>query len=286
MLGYREYGEKLAALGSMRRVTETMKMVAAARLHRTQGEWRRFKPYEQRIATLVGTLPLAPFAHHPLMDDTRRQGPLLLLVISSNRGLCGAFNAGLVRRVRRWLTQDRPEPVHALCVGSKGYSLLRHDVDAQRVELLTREHPVAADATRLVSQLLPRYLQNRCAEIHLAYNHYLSPTLQQPSLVPLLPLPPPPAAPAMATGNRQRLEPDPRLAFECVARLWLETRILAALLESAAGEHAARVLAMENASSNLRRMEAGLLLDRNRARQAAITRELGEIVGGAEALAG
>lgn len=286
MAGYRDYGVRLASLGSMRRVTSTMKLVAAAHLHHAQANLHAAEPYAEAVHALAPLLRHPAFARHRLVAEPKRVEHVLLLVVSSNRGLCGAFNLNLARMVRSWLSQKRSQvkDLRAIFVGRKGHLLLRAEGDvADHIQPMP-DSPGADDAARLMSRVAGPFLDGRYDAVYLAGNAFRSTAIQEPVVRRLFPLDLPPRA-AQETEPPDLLEPSAKAVFECLAWQWAELQVILALLHSSVGEHAARVLAMENASGNLRSLESELTLLRNRARQAAITKELSEVVGGAEALA-
>ena len=286
MAGYRDYGVRLASLGSMRRVTSTMKLVAAAHLHRAQANLHAAEPYAQAVSALAPLLRRPAFAHHRLVAEPLQVEHALLMVVSSNRGLCGAFNLNLARMVRSWLSRKRSQVagLRTIFIGRKGHLLLRAENSAAEHYQLMPGTPGADDVARLMSMAVDPFLEGRYDVVYLAGNTFRSTAIQVPVVRRLLPLDLPPVSEDEAEQHVV-LEPSAKIVFERLARQWAGLQVMLALLHSAVGEHAARVLAMENASGNLRSLESELTLLRNRARQAAITKELSEVVGGAEALA-
>ncbi|MDD5706998.1 MAG: F0F1 ATP synthase subunit gamma [Kiritimatiellae bacterium] len=285
MAGYRDFGIRLAAMGGMRRITTTMKLVSAAHLHRAQVALHAAEPYARALHATAVLLRRPAFAGHRLVAPAGQPDRVLLLVLSSNRGLCGAFNLNLARAVRRWLAKMRGQTnvLRASFYGRKGYNLLQHDVESHSAPQPMSDHPGVEDAGRILRACARDFLDGRFAEVYLSGNDYRSSAVQVPVVRRLLPLTLP--TESDADEPPELLEPGAQAVFERAALMWAELQLVTALLHSSAGEHAARVLAMENASSNLRSLESELTLLRNRARQAAITTELGEVVGGAEALA-
>jgi len=285
---YREYNARLASMGGMRRVTSTMKMVAASHLHRAQTDMKKAAAYGQELNKLLLDVHQPEFLRHRLMAEPVQTHNGLLIVVSSNRGLCGAFNANVIRAAKRWADTERNR-FHILrgaFIGRKGQAGLRKDIEMRGSEPFPMTaHPTANEAVHIAHDINQDFMEERYDEVHLVFNRFISPMVSRTEVERLLPvrLPPRPA------GSRGAIdpirEPNSDRLQEQIIRQWVGFRIYEAMLQSVACEHAARVVAMENATCNLRQLESELTLLRNRARQASITKELAEIVGGAEALA-
>jgi F-type H+-transporting ATPase subunit gamma len=295
MANFREYSARLASMSGMRRVTATMKMVAASHLHRAQAELRLPEPF---AASLQGLLPvvkrLAFDKHRVCVQPPERGSRVLLVVMTANRGLCGAFNSAVVREVRRWVreqTQARGIAVEAIYAGQKGYAALRQEVGACMKPVNVTAHPKARETTVISRCAVEGFLANRYDEVWGVGNRFVSTMNHETKLRRLLPFQPARIAEAMAAAAEASpdvvkpvIEPADSRMIEAITRQWIHLDVYTALLNSVASEHASRVIAMENATVNLMRMEKELILMRNRARQAAITNELTEIVSGAESL--
>lgn len=288
MPGFREYNAKLAGLRSMRRVTSTMKMVSATHLQRAQNELRRAGAYG---AALRGALAKV---YRPEDEDARqrlgsraevRNG--LIVVFTSNRGLCGAFNATVYRGVQKWVDENRGRYsiLRGSFCGRKGWLALRHRLEVRSHYDDAVDHPNVEDACRIGRGIGHAFMDHRYDEIFLAYNHFVSPLTQELRIERLLPLDPPAAA-TDTEGDELIREPKGPALVERLLMSWSCFRIFEAFLHNAASEHGARMTAMENANTNINKMDEQYTLLRNRARQSAITTELNEIVGGAEAMKG
>ncbi|MDR2849456.1 MAG: F0F1 ATP synthase subunit gamma [Verrucomicrobiota bacterium] len=294
MASFREYSVKLAAMGGMRRVTATMKMVAASHLHRAQNELHLPEPFAVHLRLLSRIARLPRFAGHRLCTPPPAGGSvrLLLLVMCSDRGLCGAFNSSIIREVRRWYAEQvatRGARGEALYVGQKGFAALRNDIPpCARPAPVMSAHPNIKETVPISTVALDSFLAGQYDEVWIAGNRVVSAMTHQVKRNRILPydptravLPPDAQPPPPLPGL---LEPADARLLETLVRLWVHDSVYFAQLNRTASEQAARVMAMENATVNLRRMEKDLLLWRNRARQAAITNELNEIVSGAETL--
>jgi len=292
MPNFREYSARLASMSGMRRVTATMKMVAASHLHRAQSELHHPEAFAVALRSLIPVITSERFASHRVNLAPPASGSrILLIVLSSNRGLCGAFNSSLIREVRRWTAEQRAErgaTINALYAGQKGYAALKRDLPACAKTMDVATHPQIKETILLSKQAMDLFLTEGVDEVWLAGNWFVNSMVTEPRVQRLMPHVEhahgldavggrPTAAPRLIEPNDERL-------LENMARQWVHLCVYRGLLNSVAGEHASRVMAMENATVNLRRMEKELLLQRNRARQAAITNELTEIVSGAESL--
>jgi F-type H+-transporting ATPase subunit gamma len=291
MANFREYSARLASMSGMRRVTATMKMVAASHLHRAQTELKLPEPFAAALWSLVPVVMQEDFASHRIcLPPPQRDSRILLLVVTANRGLCGAFNSSVVREVRRWAADQRASRgarIDALYCGQKGFVALNRDIPARMKTVVVSAHPQAKETMALSKYATDAFLDKEVDEVWLIGNRFLSAMTCEARAQRLLPYQERPsiAKPEKLPTEVPRLiEPNDSRMLEAITRQWVHLGVYHALLNSVASEHAARVMAMENATVNLRRMEKELLLQRNRARQAAITNELTEIVSGAESL--
>jgi len=222
-----------------------------------------------------------------LLTEPRQTQNGLIIVITSNRGLCGAYNANVIRATRRWIETERPrfKILRATFLGNKGQTGLSHSIESRGEIISMPAHPLPAEALRIGTPISDAFKEGRYDEVYIAFNRYVSPMVSRATIERILPVKLPPRPAGSRASNPQILEPDSEILLEQILLQWFNFRIFDAMLNSVTGEHASRVVAMENATTNLRRLESELTLLRNRARQAAITKELAEIVGGAEALA-
>ncbi len=296
MSSLKELRTRISSVRSTRKITQAMKMVAASKLRRSQERAERARPYaagmEAMVARLAGTV--APEDAPPLLVGTGSRKVALLLVITADRGLCGAFNTGVVRAVRRKLAALAEDSVEAkiYCVGRKGHDMLRRTHGARIVgsRLLPpgRDLPFA-EAAAVAEEILGLFADGGFDLCTMHYNRFRSAMSQVvtetgiiPRTAPESEAPDEPAAPTV--GALHEFEPgEDELLAELLPRN-LAVQIHGAFLESAAGEHGARMTAMENATRNAGDMIGRLELSYNRQRQAAITKELIEIISGSEAL--
>lgn len=292
MANFREYSAQLDSMSSMRRVTATMKMVAASHLHRAQTELHLPEPFEARLRSLLPvTKRVSVEKHRVCVQPPERGSRALLVVMTANRGLCGAFNISVVREVRRWLqeqTEARGIEVEAIYAGQKGYLALKSEVSACMPPIIISVHPKVKETAVISRFAVDGFLQGRYDEVWVACNNFVSTMTHKTATKRLLPFDPKLVAAATKRVEEDETElilepPDDRM-IDALTRQWIHLAVYTSLLNNVASEHASRVMAMENATVNLMRMEKELALLRNRARQAAITNELTEIVSGAESL--
>ena len=286
---------RIRSVRNTQKITKAMKMVAAAKLRRAQDAVVRARPYAQLIDEMLAQLSRAraeaDLPPHPLMA-VRPACRVELLLMTSDRGLCGGFNSNIIRRGQRFLVEEgsRFERIQFSTVGRRGRDF------ARKRGIETRKDYVGffgrlryAQAREVAEDLIKAYEQDELDAVYLLYNEFKSAIVQQISLVQLLPLQPRSQAPT-PSGEKGFIRPEhvfepsrPEVLQALIPR-FLAMQIWRALLESEASEHGARMTAMDSATKNASEMIGRLTLDYNRARQAAITKELMEIVSGAEAL--
>ncbi len=288
MANFREYSTRLASMSGIRRVTATMKMVAASHLLRAQTELHKPEPFAEILRGLLPVIRNMNIARHRVCVAPPAQGShILLVVITSHRGFCGAFNSSVIRETRQWAyeqTEKRGAQLGALYAGQKGYTVLKTELAPYMTPLTLTAHPSSQETVALSNLTMDAFMTGRYDEVWVAGNRFVNTLTQETEIRRLLPLD---KSMFIRKGDQPKMimEPADDRMITALARQWLHLELYTCLLHSAAGEHAARVMAMENATINLSRMEQELTLLRNRARQAAITNELTEIVSGAEALA-
>jgi len=261
-----------------------MKMIAAARLRRAQEAAEQARPYAAKLTEMF-TAVVAGLSEeaHPLLAR-REERRMDLVVLTSDRGLCGGFNSNLLRQSERFLREHQDREVQLGVVGRKGLDYYRR----RRITPLAERTGVlnvgAAEVAReMAERVTARFAADETDAVYLLYSRFQSAIAQIPTVVRLLPV----EAPSEDTAPVEYIFEPPRP--ELLARLlprYVQTQLLQALLESNASELGARMTAMDNATRNASEMIDRLTLSMNRARQAAITTELMEIVSGAEALKG
>ncbi|MGE5246809.1 MAG: ATP synthase F1 subunit gamma [Verrucomicrobiota bacterium] len=290
MANLRAIRKRISSVKSTQQITKAMKMVSAAKLRRAQEAIVAARPYARKMRDVV--LDVAGRAGeeaHPLLAP--REGKrLVLLVITSDRGLCGSFNAGLTRAAHRFVLDrgDEYDEISLFVVGRKGRDFFRRREVAIRKEYLGVLGGIArAHAEKIAKDLIDGFLSDEFDEVQVVFNEFRSAISQVIRFETLFPIAPQQAPGAQAGASVDYLyEPGQKEILATLLPKYLETQIFRVLLESMAGEHGARMTAMDSATNNSVDMIARLTLQMNRARQATITTELTEIVSGAEALKG
>jgi len=275
--------KRIVSVRNTQQITKAMKMVAAAKLRRAQEAVMQARAYAEKLGEVVaGLASEASLREHPLVRERLPQRKVMLIVLTSDRGLCGGFNTNLIRQTERFLRMPERETVLGL-VGRKAYDFYK------RRSTPIIEHVNIATATPIelardvVARAVARYVAEEVDAIYVLFNQFRSAISQVPTVQRVLPI----EAPGASDNPREYLfEPDRDAVIEDLLPRYVEGKVFQAVLESLASEHGARMTAMENASKNASEMIERLTLEMNRARQATITKELMEIVGGAEALKG
>src|SRR5688572_15157487 len=267
-----------------------MRMVSAAKLRRAQDLIIAARPYAQQIWAMMYEIGRRqPELTHPLLQVRPAPKRLEILVIASDRGLCGAFNANVLKAGAAAIAERSKqfEQVTVSAVGRKAAEYVRRRRPLERSWMIGQGVSMAM-VQEIAQYLAERYVSGAVDEVVLVGNEFVSALTQRPAVVRLLPLVPEFSRVrtyAEDAGHEPfEIEPDPNRLLDVLVPQALEFSLYRALLESQAGEHAARMAAMESATRNTEELIRSLTLQFNRARQAAITKELMEIVSGAEAL--
>jgi F-type H+-transporting ATPase subunit gamma len=281
---------RISSVKSTQQITRAMKLVSAARLRRAQEALLNARPYHESLTRVADSLlNSAPEAMAPAENAQRIA---LILVITSDRALCGGYNANLLRAAEETARQCAAAGLQPkfFAVGRKGLEHFRRisaTLDGDRVNNTPRLATVGL-ARDLAAKVISEFRSGAIAEAGVVYSAFRSAISQRPTYDKLLPIAPPkPADDGVATPPTEYLiEPSAAELMPVVLRSYVEAAIFHALLEGEASEHGARMTAMDSATNNASDMISRLTLEMNRARQAQITRELMDIVGGAEALRG
>ena len=288
MPSIKEYNDKLSSLKNTTKMTKTMKMVSASKLRRAQETQRQSSEYARRLNQFIARLAASVDSTlHPLLEPRSRERNVLLLVMTSDRGLCGGFNNNIIRMIRTWIDENegRYDQVGLAFCGRRGHAYFK---SRALVEAYYEGVTVAPDfvhASHIGKELGDLFVQGDYDAVYLVYNVFKSALSQEPFMQKLLPF----ESKEFLEGGEQIpqdyiFEPAKKELLDRLLPKTLYFKIYYALLENAAGEHGARMTAMDNATNNAISLTETYTLLRNRARQAAITTELIEIVAGAEAL--
>lgn len=292
MPSIKEYNTKITSLKNTSKITKTMKMVSASKLRKAQDAQRGAKDFALEVNQLIRRIAgNVDSTLHPLLETREEIKTVLLVVFSSDKGLCGGFNNNLIRFVEKFLAEREGDGIEyqlAFC-GRRGFTHFQKRAKVYRQFDLVSATPTTHDASRVTKHLEKVFLDGTFDQVMLICNEFVSPLSQVPQLRPLLPLETGTDLPEMeveALQGTEDLIAEPGMADLLgflVPRL-VTFKVFYALLENAAGEHGARMTAMDNATTNAKNLIEENTLLRNRARQAAITTELIEIISGAEAL--
>jgi F-type H+-transporting ATPase subunit gamma len=299
----RELRRRIRSVQSTRKITKTMELVATSKLKRAQDRVIAARPYAAALAAVMADLyapELAerfPLLRQPAADAVRR---VALLLITSNRGLCGAFNANLIRQARHRIEelelQAGTADLHL--VGRKGilfFRFAKRPIASQRSDI--GDKPTPAHAAEIVAPLMAAFAAGQVDAVEVVFAQFRSAVSTPPTVLRILPVTPPPTDPATDPGRKPGvpgvsrsvnyiLKPSAEAILESLLPLYLRNQVYRALVETAAAEHGARRTAMKNATDSAGDMIDVLTRTYNRARQGQITQEIAEIVGGAEALKG
>ena len=285
MATLRELRTRVASITNIQRVTNAMQMVAAARMRRAQEAIVAARPYSQRLDRVLRALHQSVDADEQPLFAERSAQRVALVVITSDRGLCGGFNANLCRRVQAELGEYADAQLELITVGRKGrdffshrgYSISRHHADVfSRLEFV-RAADIAQDLTR-------RFAAGQTDRVLLCYSEFVSVASQVPTVRQLLPIAAEKGA-GEGTSANYAFEPSPEVLLGALVPRQVNFQVWCALLESNAGFFAAQMTAMDNATKNAGDLIEELTREMNKERQASITLELMDIIGGAEAVA-
>lgn len=296
MANLKELRNRIKSVQSTKKITSAMKMVAAAKLRRAQEHAEASRPYSERMARMLGSLAggMAQGAGGPkLLTGTGKDDVHLLVVATAERGLCGGFNSQLARRARRMIAEleGKGKTVKLLMVGRKGRDALRREHGSKIVDFITFQGVKRigfGEADQVSTKILEMFEAGEFDVCTILYSEFESVISQVPTPLQLIPasLPEKTEDEDASAGPKAlyEYEPDEEQILEALLPRNLAIQVFRALLENAAGEQGARMTAMDNATRNAGDMINNLTLVYNRTRQAQITKELIEIISGAEAL--
>ena len=286
---------RVRAVKSTQQITKAMKMVSSSKLRRAQERILRSRPYAKEMLRVFNNLATRVDASkHPLLNDDPEAGRTLLIVISADRGLCGSFNTNIVKSALQF-TLEHPKTAEGAAValalvGRKGRDFfMRRGFDILYEEVGLFQNVKWSHAQAIAQTAIKEFLGPDISSVYLVYNEFKSVISQRVVIEKLLPIPKLNEAEGTATGASAEapveylFEPDPEQLLGTLLPLHVSVQVARALLESAAAEHAARMQSMDSATKNAKEMVDRLTLYMNKVRQAAITREIIEVVSGAQA---
>ena len=287
MAGGREIKTKIKSVQNTRKVTRALEMVSASKIRKAQERMKQSRPYARLMRQVIGHIAKANSEYvNPFLAERTEVKRVGYVIVSTDRGLAGGLNSVMFRKIladmREW--QSKGVEIDVVCVGQKAAVFFRR-LQVNLLGSVTHlgDRPELAKLVGVIKLMLDGYRDGNVDRVLLCYNDFVNTMSQKPVLDQLLPLPP---SPSLETRHDwdYLYEPDAQSVLDHVLRRYVESLVYQALLENIASEHAARMVAMKSASDNATKLIGALNLKYNKARQAAITQEISEIVGGAAAV--
>lgn len=299
MASGREIKTKIKSTQNMRKVTRALEMVSASKIRKAQDLMKASRPYARSMRKVIAHVAQASTEfNHPFLVERKDIARVGYVVVTTDRGLCGGLNSNLFRQllpaIREW--QDKGVQVDVVAIGQKATQFFRRLKDVNLIGSATHlgERPKIEQLIGVIKVVLDSYTEGKLDRVFLAYNDFVNTMTQKPTVDALLPLP---AVAAEMEAQHVKgvaleqshdwdyiYEPDAATVLEHVMGRYIESVVYQGVLENLASEHAARMVAMKSASDNATKVISELTLSYNKARQAAITQEISEIVGGAAAV--
>jgi F-type H+-transporting ATPase subunit gamma len=287
MAGGREIKTKIKSVQNTRKVTRALEMVSASKIRKAQDRMKASRPYARLMRQMIGHIAKANAEYtHPFLVERKDVDRVGYIVVSTDRGLCGGLNSAMFRKIlgdmRQW--QEKGVEIDLVCIGQKATAFFRR----LRVNMLASvahlgEKPQVEQLIGVIKTMLDNYSSGAADRVFLCYNDFVNTMTQRATIDQLLPLPPSDDLQSKHDWD-YIYEPDAQTVLDDVMTRYIESLVYQAVLENQASEHAARMVAMKAASDNASKLIDTLNLVYNKARQAAITQEISEIVGGAAAV--
>jgi F-type H+-transporting ATPase subunit gamma len=289
MATLRDIRQKISAVKKTQQITKAMNMVSAAKLRGSQTRMEQFRPYAAAFKQMLASIAsrVEPEAH-PFFKQAEKVEKVELVLMTADRGLCGSFNMNLINAAEKFIKQKKADGIEVVltCVGRKGRDYFRRrkaDILESYVDVWNKFD--FSNAQAIARDAVAPFNNGEVQEVYLIYGNFINMAVQRPVLVPLLPIIPE-AAEEEAVSQEYLTEPAAAEFLGYLLPRYINGMVYQGFLENSTSEHAARMTAMDNASSNCKDMITSLTMVYNKARQAAITKELMDIIGGAEALKG
>jgi len=291
MANLRDIKQRIVSVQSTSQITRTMEMVATAKIKKAQEKIEAARPYAFAMMEVLGNVArFVQGASHPLLEEHAERRRVLVVTITSDRGLCGAFNSNILRITEDLMRAGRGADVETdvIAVGKKAIGYLRYrGIEPVLTYRDMSDKPTFADARSIAAHIIPRYTAGEIDAAYIVFNRFKNVAEQKPETYQLLPIEQKVMESEEEAGGMHAeylFEPTAAEVLEHLLPTYVETLVYRALMESAAAEQGARRTAMKSATDNASEMITTLTRSYNRARQAAITTEIAEIVGGAAAL--
>jgi F-type H+-transporting ATPase subunit gamma len=288
MATLRDIKQKISGVKKTKQITRAMNMVAAARLRSTQAKMENFAPYARKFSEVLGNLAGQISQDvHPLLSKREKVSRVELLHFTADRGLCGSFNMNSINRAEKWVKEQGAKglDVRLTLVGKKGRDYFR-----RKAVPVTAAHTNIygtvdiSFVNKMTAGFIQRFMAGETDEVYVLFSRFLSMARQEPALVKLIPIEPPKQEGSEGQRVDYLYEPSSEQLLVDLLPKHINVQILNAFLQQETSEHAARMAAMDNATKNCSELVSSLTLIYNKVRQSAITAELMDIVGGAEAL--
>lgn len=282
-----EIRRRIKSVTSVQHITKAMKMVAAARLRRAQEKANASKPYADKIKELLSrVVERTENLTHPLLE-TREVKNVAYFIVSADKGLAGAYSTNLMKEAVSQLAAYEETP-KIVTIGRKSFEYFsRRGYTIENQYSGFSERPTYEEAVTIANEMTSKFTSGEYDEVYVVYTKFFTPLSYQPTTIRVLPVEPPEKEDVIENKDDLRdyiFEPSPEEALRMLVPLYLERSVYTSLIQSAASELGARMAAMGSATDNARDLISSLVLHYNKVRQAGITREISEIVGGAEAL--
>jgi F-type H+-transporting ATPase subunit gamma len=281
---------KIGAVKKTQQITKAMNMVSAAKLRGAQLRMEGFRPYAKAFSMMLGNMAgrVEPEIH-PFFQPAAAVERVGVVLMTADRGLCGSFNVNLINTAVKFIREKEAAGIEVslICVGRKGRDFFRRrkrEMLAQYVDVWNKFD--FSNAVTVAREIMNACLTGDVQEVHLIHSSFINMGIQRPKMVQLLPIKPSEAEAEAGASTEYLFEPPMEQFLEYLLPKYINVLVYHGFLENSASEYAARMTAMDNAQANCKEMITTLSLIMNKARQAAITRELMDIVGGAEALKG
>ena len=291
MANLKEIRNRISSVGSTMQITSAMKMVSAAKLKRAQDAIVQMRPYAVKLKEILTNLSATLDLSENAFSEDREAGKTLIVGITSNRGLCGGFNNNIVKSIKETISTEfnNSDDVHVLCLGKKIRDAYKRSERFYTNPYLTAREDVYADLTfdnisEVATELMELYKSGAFNRIYVVYNRFVNAATQKVETEQFLPIQAPESETENSATGDYIFEPSKEEIIEDLIPKSLKVQLFKAILDSNAAEHGARMTAMHKATDNASELQKELKLSYNKARQAAITNEILEIVGGAEAL--
>jgi F-type H+-transporting ATPase subunit gamma len=284
----RDINLRIRSVTNISQVTRAMEMVSAVKMRKAQQRVTASRPYSDQLRQIMSDLATQQpdpeqLAEFPLLQK-RPVRTVELIVVTPDRGLTGALNTNILRRAGRFILDEAGAPVRIIAVGKKARDYFVRTQQEVVAEFIGIGENISLDAVRPIADIaIDDFATAKVDAVHVVYSRFVNTLVQRPEVMQILPVEPPPAHEGYSDYI---FEPTPEAVLNDLLPRYVEVQLYQAILEGLASEHSARMVAMRSASDNAKDIVRDLVLDRNKARQAQITREVSEIAAGANAMAG